>query len=186
MFCVAGRCYEESCSTVALVVGGDPSLMNRLRDAIRLAGVMVTGVLSQRPVRALGDEARRPARRRCRTPSALGCRSTALGSGPRGPPRRHARRSAARPAGSTQPQGDLKTSTTEQVMNGQAPGAAHETLQLPSPPMCPPVLFVGGVSDLTGEPYPCRRWVSFVSRCSPQPIARGILCLRGSVVLLRR
>ena len=42
------------------LTGGDPSLINRLRDAIRLAGVMVTGVLSQRPVRALGDEARRP------------------------------------------------------------------------------------------------------------------------------
>jgi hypothetical protein len=40
--------------------GGDPSAMNRLRDAIRLAGVIVTGVVSQRPVRPLGDEARRP------------------------------------------------------------------------------------------------------------------------------
>ena len=40
--------------------GGDPSVMNRLRDAIRLAGVIVTGVLSQRPVRPLEDEARRP------------------------------------------------------------------------------------------------------------------------------
>ena len=40
--------------------GGDPSVMNRLRDAIRLAGVMVTGPVSQRPVRPLGDEARRP------------------------------------------------------------------------------------------------------------------------------
>ncbi len=42
------------------LTGGDPSLMNRLRDAIRLAGVIVSGPLSQRPVRALGDEARRP------------------------------------------------------------------------------------------------------------------------------
>ena len=40
--------------------GGDPSLINRLRDAIRLAGVIVTGPVSQRPVRPLGDEARRP------------------------------------------------------------------------------------------------------------------------------
>lgn len=40
--------------------GGDPSLINRLRDAIRLAGVMVTGPVSQRPVRPLGDEAQRP------------------------------------------------------------------------------------------------------------------------------
>lgn len=39
---------------------GDSSLVNRLPDAIRLAGVMVTGVLSRRPVRPLGDEARRP------------------------------------------------------------------------------------------------------------------------------
>ena len=38
---------------------GDPSLMNRLRDLIRLAGVIVTGVLSRRPVQRLGDEARR-------------------------------------------------------------------------------------------------------------------------------
>ena len=40
--------------------GGDSSLMNRLHDAIRLAGVIATGVLSRRPVRPLGDEARRP------------------------------------------------------------------------------------------------------------------------------
>jgi ketosteroid isomerase-like protein len=40
--------------------GGDPSLVNRLRDAIQLAGVIVTGVVSQRPVQPLGDEARRP------------------------------------------------------------------------------------------------------------------------------
>lgn len=40
--------------------GGDPSLVNRLRDAIRLAGVIVTGVVSRHPVRALGSEARRP------------------------------------------------------------------------------------------------------------------------------
>jgi hypothetical protein len=39
--------------------GGDSSLMNRIRDAIRLAGVILTGVLSRRPVRPLGDEARR-------------------------------------------------------------------------------------------------------------------------------
>src|SRR4029078_6473553 len=39
--------------------GGDPSLMSRLRDLIRLAGVIVTGVLSRRPVQPLGDEARR-------------------------------------------------------------------------------------------------------------------------------
>lgn len=39
---------------------GDSSLINRLPDAIRLAGVMVTGVVSRRPVRPLGDEARRP------------------------------------------------------------------------------------------------------------------------------
>jgi ketosteroid isomerase-like protein len=42
------------------LTGGDPSLINRLRDAIRLAGVIVTGPLSQQPVRPLGDEARRP------------------------------------------------------------------------------------------------------------------------------
>jgi ketosteroid isomerase-like protein len=41
------------------LTGGDPSMSNRLRDATRLAGVMVTGPLSQRPVRPLGDEARR-------------------------------------------------------------------------------------------------------------------------------
>jgi hypothetical protein len=40
--------------------GGDPSLINRLRDAIRLAAVMATGVVSRRPVRPLGDEALRP------------------------------------------------------------------------------------------------------------------------------
>ena len=39
---------------------GESSLANRLPDAIRLAGVIVTGVLSHRPVRPLGDEARRP------------------------------------------------------------------------------------------------------------------------------
>jgi hypothetical protein len=33
--------------------------VGRLRDAIRLAGVVVTGVLSRHPVRPLGDEARR-------------------------------------------------------------------------------------------------------------------------------
>lgn len=38
---------------------GFPTSRN-LRDAIRLAGVIVTGVLSRRPVRPLGDEARRP------------------------------------------------------------------------------------------------------------------------------
>ena len=42
------------------LTGGDPSLTNRLRDAVRLAAVIVTGVLSQRAVRPLGDEARRP------------------------------------------------------------------------------------------------------------------------------
>jgi hypothetical protein len=35
-------------------------LRDALRDAIRLAGVVVAGVLSRRPVRPLGDEARRP------------------------------------------------------------------------------------------------------------------------------
>ena len=40
--------------------GGDPSLLNRLRDAIRLAGVIVTGPRLQRQVRPLSDEARRP------------------------------------------------------------------------------------------------------------------------------
>lgn len=39
---------------------GDSSFTSRLPDAIRLAGVMVTGVVSRRPVRPLGDEARRP------------------------------------------------------------------------------------------------------------------------------
>jgi hypothetical protein len=34
--------------------------VKRLRDAIRLAGVIVTGVLSRRPVRPRGDEAGRP------------------------------------------------------------------------------------------------------------------------------
>ena len=38
---------------------GIPTSKN-LRDEIRLAGVIVTGVLSRRPVRPLGDEARRP------------------------------------------------------------------------------------------------------------------------------
>ncbi len=38
---------------------GGPSLINRLRDGIPLAGVIVTGVVSRRPVRPLGDEARR-------------------------------------------------------------------------------------------------------------------------------
>jgi hypothetical protein len=33
--------------------------VGRLRDATRLAGVVATGVLSRRPVRPLGDEARR-------------------------------------------------------------------------------------------------------------------------------
>lgn len=82
MFCVAGRCYEESCSTVALVVEGDPSLMNRLRDAIRLAGVMVTGVLSQRPVRALGDEARRPASAALQNAKRFGLPVDGLAVGP--------------------------------------------------------------------------------------------------------
>jgi ketosteroid isomerase-like protein len=41
------------------LTGGGPSLMSRLRDAVRLAGVIMTGVLSQRPVRPLDDEARR-------------------------------------------------------------------------------------------------------------------------------
>ncbi len=40
--------------------GGIPSLINRLRDAIALAGAIVTGVVSRRPVRPLGDEASRP------------------------------------------------------------------------------------------------------------------------------
>ena len=40
--------------------GEDTSLMNRLRDATGLAGVIVSSVLSRRPVRPLGDEARRP------------------------------------------------------------------------------------------------------------------------------
>lgn len=39
--------------------GGDPSLVKRLGDAIRLAGAIVAGVVSRRPVRPLGDEARR-------------------------------------------------------------------------------------------------------------------------------
>ena len=39
---------------------GDTSPVKRLADAIRLAGVMVTGVLSRRTVRPRGDEARRP------------------------------------------------------------------------------------------------------------------------------
>jgi hypothetical protein len=39
---------------------GDSSVVSRLPDAVRLAGVMVTGVVSRRPVRPLGDEARRP------------------------------------------------------------------------------------------------------------------------------
>jgi hypothetical protein len=33
--------------------------MRRLRDAVRLAAVMLTGIVSRRPVRPLGDEARR-------------------------------------------------------------------------------------------------------------------------------
>jgi hypothetical protein len=41
------------------LTGGDPSVMNRLRDAISLAGAIVTGIVSQRPVRPLGDEGRR-------------------------------------------------------------------------------------------------------------------------------
>jgi ketosteroid isomerase-like protein len=41
------------------LTGGDPSLIKRLRDAVRLAGVIMTGPVSQRPVRALGDEAQR-------------------------------------------------------------------------------------------------------------------------------
>lgn len=40
--------------------GEGTSLMDRLRDAIKLAGVLVTGVVSRRPVRPLGHEARRP------------------------------------------------------------------------------------------------------------------------------
>jgi hypothetical protein len=39
---------------------GDTSLVARLRDAIRLGAGVVTWVLSRRPVRPLGDEARRP------------------------------------------------------------------------------------------------------------------------------
>lgn len=35
-------------------------LVHGVRDAIRLAAVVITGVLSRRPVRPLGDEARRP------------------------------------------------------------------------------------------------------------------------------
>jgi uncharacterized protein (TIGR02246 family) len=42
------------------LTGGAPSLTHRLGDAIRLAGVMVAGPLSQSPVRPLGDEAQRP------------------------------------------------------------------------------------------------------------------------------
>ena len=42
------------------LTGGDPSPTNRLRDAIRLAAVIATGVVSQRAVRPLGDEAWRP------------------------------------------------------------------------------------------------------------------------------
>ena len=38
--------------------GGDPSLTNRLRDAVRLVTVIATGVLSRRPVRPVGNEAR--------------------------------------------------------------------------------------------------------------------------------
>ena len=41
------------------LTGGDPSLAKRLRDVVKLAGVIVTGPWSQRPVRAVGDEARR-------------------------------------------------------------------------------------------------------------------------------
>lgn len=41
------------------LTGGDPSLPKRLRDVFRLAAVIVTGPVSQRPVRAAGDEARR-------------------------------------------------------------------------------------------------------------------------------
>ncbi|MBX7435367.1 hypothetical protein JDV09_25170 [Mycobacterium sp. Y57] len=40
--------------------GEDSSFIDRLPDAIRLAGVIVTGVVSRRPVRPLGDEAGRP------------------------------------------------------------------------------------------------------------------------------
>ena len=40
--------------------GTNAPRVDRLRDAIRLAGVIATGVLSRRPVRPLGDEARRP------------------------------------------------------------------------------------------------------------------------------
>ena len=40
--------------------GPNTSLMDRLRDAIMLGGVIVTGVVSRRRVRPLADEARRP------------------------------------------------------------------------------------------------------------------------------
>src|SRR5512146_1377829 len=40
--------------------GGGPSLKNRLRDAISLAGAIATGVRSPRAVRPLSDEAWRP------------------------------------------------------------------------------------------------------------------------------
>jgi hypothetical protein len=53
---IGQRWFKEA---VAGSEGGDSSLMNRLRDQIRLAGVIVTGVLSRRPVQPLGDEARR-------------------------------------------------------------------------------------------------------------------------------
>jgi hypothetical protein len=43
-----------------LLVRRDTASVQRLRDAIRLAGVVVTSVLSRRPVRPFGDEARRP------------------------------------------------------------------------------------------------------------------------------
>jgi len=41
------------------LTGGDPLLVNRLREALALAGVIVTGAWSRRPVRPVGDEARR-------------------------------------------------------------------------------------------------------------------------------
>ncbi len=39
---------------------GDTPVVERVRDAVRLAGAVLTGVLSRRPVRPRADEARRP------------------------------------------------------------------------------------------------------------------------------
>ena len=50
------RWFKEA---VAGSQGGDSSHKNRLRDAIRLEGLIVTDVLSRRPVQPLGGEARR-------------------------------------------------------------------------------------------------------------------------------